>query len=121
VQIENRDYEFIIDRFDKPDTLFYLDPPYVSEGDALYTGEAFDHSRFYDVLADLNGDAIVSYTDVPDDFSDWYRIEMDQAQHMSKGRGVGQDTERTERLLFNFDPTTRSRFQHANQTTLGTE
>lgn len=29
IQIENHSFEYIIDRYDSPDTLFYLDPPYI--------------------------------------------------------------------------------------------
>ena len=29
IQIENHSFEYILDRYDSPDTLFYLDPPYI--------------------------------------------------------------------------------------------
>jgi DNA adenine methylase len=68
VVIENLDWLDFIDRYDRPGTLFYLDPPYFgNEGDygkALF-GRA-DFVRMADRLAGLKGSFILSMNDVPE-------------------------------------------------------
>lgn len=118
VTIENRDYATVFDRFDAPETLFYCDPPYMDEGDALYTGDSFSHGRFCDELKDLEGDWIVSYTRIPEPLSDYRTVERERTQHMSKGQDGAEKT-RTERLVMNFDPYTTESFSDTNQKALG--
>src|ERR1035437_7833903 len=45
VYVENRPYEAIINRFDKPDTFFYCDPPYYGYED-YYGKGVFVRSKF---------------------------------------------------------------------------
>jgi len=65
VYIENRPFADVIDRFDKPGTLFYLDPPYWGcEGD--YGKELFsreDFTRLASILGDIKGRFILSLND----------------------------------------------------------
>jgi len=67
VVIENLDWLKFIDRYDRPGTLFYLDPPYYgSEGD--YGAHLFGRDQFEvmaERLAHLKGKFIVSINDVP--------------------------------------------------------
>jgi DNA adenine methylase len=104
VQIENRDYAEVLSRFDSSDSLFYCDPPYVEEGDDLYSGDSFDHSRFVDAITSVDGYWIVSYTDLPPGLTDYHTVEKEQAQHMRKGQDEMKRSTRTERLVMNFDP-----------------
>lgn len=65
VQIENRDAIKLITEMDAPDTLFYLDPPYVHStrvAKKSYSHEMTDkqHREFADVLHDLKGFVILS-------------------------------------------------------------
>jgi len=66
VIIENLPWEAFVDRYDRPGTLFYLDPPYWgSEGDygkALFAREQF--SSLAERLATLDGEFILSLNDV---------------------------------------------------------
>lgn len=121
VQIENRDYRKIFDRYDRPDTLFYCDPPYVEEGDYLYTQDSFSQSEFVATVNDLDGYCIISYTDLPNGLGDWNIVESVETQHMSKGHSDDDKkrTERVERLVMNFDPAQTPMFYEANQATLG--
>lgn len=68
VFIESRPYGQIIDRFDKPDTLFYLDPPYWGcEGDygpGIFERE--DFARLADQLKAVRGRFILSLNDRPE-------------------------------------------------------
>lgn len=66
VTIENLDWLDLIDRYDRPETLFYLDPPYWNcETD--YGAGMFDQAQFAvmaERLGRLKGKAIVSLNDV---------------------------------------------------------
>lgn len=67
VRIEALDFADFITRYDRPTTLFYLDPPYYGcEGDygrQLFSQEAF--SRLAEQLADIKGRFLLSLNDVP--------------------------------------------------------
>lgn len=68
VVIECLDYKEFIRRYDRPDILFYLDPPYYGcEGD--YGADLFSRDEFglmADLLAGIKGKFIVSLNDHPD-------------------------------------------------------
>lgn len=64
VLIENKYFEDIIKLYDKPDALFYLDPPYY--GTEKYYQSSFtleDHYRLFNVLKDTKGKFLLSYND----------------------------------------------------------
>jgi len=66
VQIECLPYEKILDRFDGPTTLFYLDPPYW--GRSLYRfnlGDA-DFEKLEERLSAIRGKFVLSLNDVPE-------------------------------------------------------
>lgn len=65
VVIENRDAFQLIAETDSPDTLFYLDPPYLAEtrtASKVYSHEMSDeaHCKFIDLLKSLRGSVILS-------------------------------------------------------------
>lgn len=67
VEIEHKDFEDLIKQYDRPDALFYCDPPYHTTEDSY--SERFsetDHYRLNGVLTALKGRFILSYND--DDF-----------------------------------------------------
>lgn len=67
VVIEHKDFEALIKQYDRPDALFYCDPPYHTTEDNY--SEKFteaDHYRLNGVLTALKGRFILSYND--DDF-----------------------------------------------------
>lgn len=117
VVIENRDYSGVFDRFDGADTLFYCDPPYVEEGDDLYTHGEFDHVRFTDELVELEGDWLVSYTDVPEPLQRYHVVDR-EVQYSSQNGSDGSHKEATERLVMNYDPKQRPSFSEKEQTQL---
>jgi len=117
VQIEQRDYAELFDRFDSEDVFYYADPPYVKEGDALYTHGEFDHERFVDTLESAEGKWMVSYMDLPPGLEDYYVVERGATQHMNKGHEERRD-EATERLIMNFDPDEVTPFAGADQSNL---
>lgn len=67
VIIERLPYSDFITRYDTPETLFYLDPPYAGcEGDyGAGVFSASDFERLADALASLRGSFILSLNDTP--------------------------------------------------------
>ncbi|APX70101.1 MULTISPECIES: DNA adenine methylase [unclassified Brucella] len=68
VVIENLDWHAFIDRYDRPETLFYLDPPYWGT-EGMYGKELFGRDQFK-ILAErlgrIKGRFILSINDVPE-------------------------------------------------------
>lgn len=70
VVIENKDFEKLIDQYDREVTLFYLDPPYYeTEGYYQNIGKQgfteADHIRMRDRLIDMKGKFLLSYNKHP--------------------------------------------------------
>lgn len=68
VYIENKPYAELIDRFDKPGTLFYIDPPYWGCEDDYGFGlfERADFARLASQLEGIKGKFILSLNDLPE-------------------------------------------------------
>ena len=68
VVIENKDFEKLIAQYDRPNTIFYLDPPYFETED--YYEEVgltkADHVRLRDALMRIQGKFLLSYNDCPE-------------------------------------------------------
>ncbi len=64
VQIEQADFRIILDRYDTPETLFYLDPPYVLStrkgGKYEFELSDKDHADLVSLLLNLKGRAMLS-------------------------------------------------------------
>ena len=68
VVIENKDFEKLIAQYDRPNTLFYLDPPYYATED-YYEDVGFttaDHKRLCNALMNIKGKFLLSYNDCPE-------------------------------------------------------
>ena len=114
VSVDNEDYSTIVERYDSPETVFYIDPPYHGK-EGLYIERA-DHAELESVLQSIEGDAIVSYTEIPPGlYEDWIVVEK-TVRHSAAGDGKTAD----ERLLMNFDPDEADPFVEAQQSTLAT-
>lgn len=85
VQIEREDWRAVLNRYDRKETLFYLDPPYVPSTriDGKYTHELTleDHRELVAALLALKGKSILSgyYHDCykPLEEAGWQRLEWD--------------------------------------------
>lgn len=65
VLMENLDFERCIKKYDKEETLFYLDPPYLKT-ESYYKNVDFvieDHKRLRDILKNIKGKFLLSYND----------------------------------------------------------
>lgn len=92
VVIENLPWQAFVDRYDRPETLFYLDPPYWgSEGD--YGATLFGREQFglmAERMAGLQGRFILSINDVPEIrglFGRFRFEEVDIEYTLAGGRG----------------------------------
>ena len=106
VQIENAPALEVIRRYDTPQTLFYLDPPYVhgSRGDSSAYGHEMtdkDHRDLAAVLHQVKGRAVLSgyrcslYDEL---FGAWRRVDASE-KICNSSKGI-----RRESLWMNFDP-----------------
>lgn len=107
VQFFNRDALDVIDRYDKPDTLMYLDPPYPldTRGGSAYRYEmvAEEHEELLDVLHDCTADVAIStyQSDLYDSLlvGGWNRLESTE----KKTAASNSNQERIESLYVNYE------------------
>lgn len=98
VVIENRDYLQILDIYDNPEVLFYVDPPYEHSTHAtrVYRHRDVDHRALAGALHQAKGMVMLSgyrcelYDEL---FGDWLRVDCDTFADTAK--------KRTESLWFN--------------------
>lgn len=92
VQIENRPALKVMEMYDRPGTLFYVDPPYVhsTRGDkAVYSSEMSDddHVALLEKCCEMKGKVAISgYRSALYDerLSDWKRIDVEKTNHSTK-------------------------------------
>ena len=106
VAIENRPFDKVIAALDKPDTFFYIDPPYWDcenvYGKGLFCKD--DFVRLRDLLTNIKGKFILSINDVPqirELFCDFRIIEVKTKYSLSKDN----NKDVTELLVMNYEPT----------------
>lgn len=104
VTIENKDYQAVIDQHDGPETLIYLDPPYVhstrnmQRGNTAYAFEMTeqDHIDMANKLRGIKGMSVISGYD-----NDLYRELFKKWQKMERKAFADGAVERTECLWLN--------------------
>lgn len=100
--IEHLSWQACMERYDRPHTFFYMDPPY---WDTEGYGVEFGWAQYEDMarrLRQLQGKAIISLNDHPDVLRAFagYHIETTDIRYTVGG---GQGTERREVLIFSWD------------------
>jgi DNA adenine methylase len=113
VVIECDDYADLAGRYDGPETFWYFDPPYVDNAHE-YPGE-FSHAEFVEAVAELDGDWMISYRELPDGLRD-VAAAVDRAELVDRADGI---KEASERLVMSYDPRDRPTATDAAQATLG--
>jgi DNA adenine methylase len=103
VQIECLPYEEILERFDRPTTLFYLDPPYWRRKLYRHNLSENDFERLADRLKAVRGKFVLSLNDVPEVrelFADFQiqGVELHYTSQKAPGRRY------KELLITNFKP-----------------
>jgi DNA adenine methylase len=101
--IEHLDWRACMDRYDRPHTLFYLDPPYwQTEGYGV--DFPFDH---YEAMAarfrEIEGKAILSINDHPDIRAAFAGFEMEEVEIAYTVGKSGRDTKRGELIIYSWD------------------
>lgn len=109
VYIENMPYEKLIERFDRPHTFFYVDPPYFGCED-YYGKDIFsrsDFARLASLLSSLKGRFILSINDVAEirELFGSFRIREVETTYLAAGSHRKKPV--TELLVMNFDPPAR--------------
>lgn len=105
VMIDNRDFEQVFKLYDKPRTLFYLDPPYLDTEFYYHNEQPFvmdDHMRLARVLNLSSAYIALSYYPHPalDELypaEKWQRITWETPKHAGKTKSMA-----TEILLCNY-------------------
>jgi len=103
VYIENKPYAKIIERYDKPHTFFYIDPPYYGcedyYGKGIFSREDFQALR--DILETTKSKFIMSINDVPEirKLYKGYNIESVSTTYNVAG---AQKTKVKELLIMNY-------------------
>jgi DNA adenine methylase len=106
VYIEHRFYADVFAYFDKPDTFFYIDPPYYGYED--YYGDGFfdrtDFMKLRDILAGISGKFILSINDV-DHIRDLFRgFHIETVPTSYSAAGANRKKKVNELLIMNYKP-----------------
>lgn len=113
VVIENQDFETLIRHYDRPDTFFYLDPPYFSTEDMYAVGFTWeDHVRLRDILAKIKGKFLLSYNDCPQIrklYEGYNLFEFSRTHSMAQRYDAGKEFH--ELLIGNYDLFERERMK----------
>ena len=111
VQIDNDDWEVILDRYDNPDTFFYLDPPYVpstrKSGGYNHELDESDHERLVEKIQTLEAKVLLSGYDNPIyEGLGWERTDYETtcySAHNKHNKGKPHKSERIESVWYNYD------------------
>ncbi len=106
VYVENLHYERLIERFDKPHTFFYLDPPYYGcedyYGKGIFKREDFERLR--DILTGINGRFIMSINDTREIRELYKKFHIETVNTTYLVMGAGRKQKVSELLIMNFKP-----------------
>ena len=117
VVIECEDWRSILDRYDRPETVFYIDPPYQGTEQKYYSTD-FDHDELYSQICQLEGRCLVSYAEVPQIYGDGFHIVAKDSTHKIGDGVYGDGPAIEECLISNFNPDDVPKFSAAGQATL---
>ncbi len=59
-------FQVLRENQDRPEAVFFIDPPYTAAGRRLYTHSDVDHPELFRLTAGLRGDFLMSYDDAPE-------------------------------------------------------
>ena len=108
VTIENLDFEKLINEYDKEETLFYCDPPYVGTENYYKNVREFnlkDHKRLYKALRQIKGKFLLSYNDTPfirDLYKDFKIVKSDKIRYTLGANKNGEIKSVCEIFIMNY-------------------
>jgi DNA adenine methylase len=101
VQLECAPYEEILRRFDRPTTLFYLDPPYWGRNLYRYNFSEADFEKLVVRLGNIRGKFVLSLNDVPEVRALFGHFRIEQVElHYTSQKAAGRRYK--EVLITNF-------------------
>jgi DNA adenine methylase len=108
VTIENMDFEKLIKNYDRAESFFYCDPPYVSTESYYKNIKTFDlddHKRLYLALKQIKGKFLLSYNDTPfirDLYKDFKIIESGEIEYILGKNFHGKSKRVRELFIVNY-------------------
>lgn len=119
VVVENLDWRELLEKYDDPDAVFYLDPPYYNTRCRYRHGRGFDHEEFAAGLQDIEADWIVSYGELPECVQEGAETVVNRTVRYQMGAGYnGEVDPSTETLAMSYQPASTPRFVDHRQKTL---
>jgi len=119
VTIENLDWRDCLEKYDDPEGLFYLDPPYYEARCRYRHGRDFDHEALAGALLDVDADWIVSYDALPPGVQEQADAVVDRTVKYQMAAGYnGEPDGSTETLAMNYEPASTPAFVDHRQQTL---
>ncbi len=101
VQIECLPYQEVLARYDRRESLFYLDPPYYARKLYRYNLEPEDFQKMAEILAGLKGKFVLSLNNLPEVRSIFKRFKMQTVDlHYTAHQVAGK--RHSELLIRNF-------------------
>jgi len=92
----------LIKKYDSPNTLFYLDPPY-EKSDKLYTHDTLPIKDLYDILKNIKGKFILSYNDSKECKELFKNFNIHRVKtRYGLGTEGGQQNTKTELIITNY-------------------
>jgi DNA adenine methylase len=101
-QIEHLDWWRCIERYDRPGTLYYLDPPYWgTEGYGVEFGLE-EYSRMAELARNIKGKMIISVNDIPEMRAAFAGLHIETTDITYTVGGSGRSGKKTELIIRNF-------------------
>ena len=100
--ILNKDYKYIIKKYDSLNTLFYLDPPY-EKSKKLYKHGDLNLIELEDILSNIKGKFVLSLNDSPNVRNIFEKYNIYLVKETKGSRSINKKlTARTDLLITNF-------------------
>jgi DNA adenine methylase len=106
VYVENMPYQRLIERFDRPQTFFYIDPPYYNCEDDCGKGifSRDDFAVLASLLANITGKFIMSMNDTPEIRTLFKDFHIQEVPTTYMAGGAHNKKKVTELLITNHSP-----------------
>lgn len=101
--IERLDWQECIRRYDRPHTLFYLDPPYWETAGYGVPFEWAQYERMAELMGQIKGKAILSLNDHPDIRRCFAKFHMETVPISYTVGGGEKAVDRSELIIFSWD------------------
>lgn len=101
--IERLDWKECIQRYDRPHTLFYLDPPYWETAGYGVPFEWAEFERMAQLMREIGGKAILSINDHPDIRACFAGFDMEEVPIVYSVGGGQKGVARTELIIYSWD------------------